>query len=378
MFIVYWAGNSTRKLVTKSSFPASGSVSVDGIEVVELSDVDLDFAVEEAFRQGASQAPETTRTDAANPQDLGTLELFQGVGDQDLAVCAARCQLIHAVPGHVLFAPGRLNTKIFFVLEGQLRLYAQTGDKRPMAVADVGHSTGLRSALAMQPLDHSAIATEVSRLLVVDIAAFDELAKRSHAFARNYAALLASYLRGDDCLHVGARTGAAARPGYIDELTLLRNQRWLDEMFPRLLGRYRLGDKTLAVAAFAVDKLDEIVKQHGIGPGLRVLEAIGHWMQDQTRPTNILAIDKNRRIFAFLPDCDLDAARHLAGRIKTQVQSLQISLATETAPQPITVTLSLGIAVLERGKNEHDFLGKTEALIQKSIKLGGNWLSEAL
>ncbi|MEX2163940.1 MAG: diguanylate cyclase [Sulfuricaulis sp.] len=364
--------------MTKSSFPASGSVSVDGIEVVELSDIDLDFAVEEAFRQGASQAPATTRTEAANPQDLGTLELFQGVGDQDLAVCAARCQLIHALPGHVLFAPGRLNTKIFFVLEGQLRLYAQTGDKRPMAVADVGHSTGLRSALAMQPLDHSAIATEVSRLLVVDIAAIDELAKRSHAFARNYAALLASYLRGDDCLHVGARTGAAARPGYIDELTLLRNQRWLDEMFPRLLGRYRLGDKTLAVAAFAVDKLDEIVKQHGIGPSLRVLEAIGHWMQDQTRPTNILAIDKNRRIFAFLPDCDLDAARHLAGRIKTQVQSLPISLATETAPQPITVTLSLGIAVLERGKNEHDFLGKTEALIQKSIKLGGNWLSEAL
>lgn len=139
-----------------------------------------------------------------------------------------------------------------------------------------------------------------------------------------------------------------------------------------------IGDKTLAVAAFAVDKLDEIVKQHGIGPGLRMLEAIGQWMQDQTRPTDILAINKNRCIFAFLPDCDLDAARHLAGRLKTQIQSLPISLATEKAPQPIMVTLSLGIAELERGMIEHDFLNKTEALIQKSIKLGGNWLSEAL
>jgi diguanylate cyclase (GGDEF)-like protein len=350
---------------------------VEGIEVVELSDVDLDFAVEEAFRQGTSQAPATTRTDAAN-RDLGALELFQGVGEQDLVACAARCQLLHAVAGHVLFAPGRLNTKIFFVLEGQVRLYAQTGDKRPMAVADVGHSTGLRSALAMQPVDHSAIATEVSRLLVVDITVIDELVKPSHAFARNYAALLASYLRGDDCLHVGTRMGAAARAGYVDELTLLRNQRWLDEMLPRLLGRCRLGDKTLAVAAFAVDKLDEIVKEHGIGPGLRVLETIGHWMQEQTRPTDILAISKNRYIFAFLPDCDLDAARHLAGRLKAQIQSLPVPLATEKAPQPITVTLSLGIAELEWGKNEQDFLGKTEALIRKSIKLGGNWLSEAL
>jgi diguanylate cyclase (GGDEF)-like protein len=247
-----------------------------------------------------------------------------------------------------------------------------------MAVADVGHSTGLHSALAMQPLDHSAIATEVSRLLVVDITAIDELVKRSHVFARNYAALLASYLRGDDCLHVGTRMGATTHHGYIDELTLLRNQRWLDEMFPRLLGRCRLGDKTLAVAAFAVDKLDEIVKQHGIGPGLRALETIGQWMQNQTRPTDILAISKNRYIFAFLPDCDLDAARHLAGRLKAQIQSLPILLATEKAPQPITVTLSLGIAELERGKSEQDFLGKTEALIRKSIKLGGNWLSEAL
>ena len=351
---------------------------MDGIEVVELSDVDLDFAVEEAFRQGVSQASATTHTDAANPQDLGALELFQGVGEQDLAAYAARCQLLHAVPGHVLLSPGRLNTKIFFVLEGQVRLYAQTGDKRPMAVADVGHSTGLRSALAMQPLDHSAIATEASRLLVLDITAIDELVKRSHVFARNYAALLAGYLRGDECLHVGTRMGASTQHGYIDELTLLRNQRWLDEMLPRLLGRCRLGDKTLAVAAFAIDKLDGIVKEHGIGPGLRVLETIGHWMQDQTRPTDILAISKNRYIFAFLPDCDLDAARGLAGRLKAQIQSLPIPLATEKASPPITVTLSLGIAELERGMSEQDFLDKTEVLIRKSIKLGGNWLSEAL
>lgn len=364
--------------MAKPSPTPSGGIPVDGIEVVELSEIDLDFAVEEAFRQGASRAPETTSTDAANSQDLGALELFQGIGEQDLAACAARCQSIHAVPGYVLLAPGRLNTKIFFVAEGQLRLYAQTGDKRPMAIVDVGHSTGLHSALAMQPLDHSAIATEVSRLLAVDIATINELVKRSHTFARNYAALLASYLRGDNCLHVGARTGGAARPGYVDELTLLRNQRWLDETFPRLVPRYRLGDKTLAVVAFAVDKLDEIVKEHGIGPGLRVLEAVGHWMQDLTRPTDILAINKNRCIFAFLPDCDLDAARQLAGRLKTQIQILPISLATEKAPQPITVTLSLGIAVLGQGMNEHDFLGKAEALIQKSIKLGGNWLSEAL
>jgi diguanylate cyclase (GGDEF)-like protein len=348
-------------------------VSVEGIEVVELSDIDLDFAVEQAFRQGGAEALDTTRTEAVKPEDLAALELFQGVGEQELAACVARCQMIHAVPGYVLLAPGRLNTKIFFVLEGQLRVYAQTGDKRPTAVADVGHSTGLRSALDMRPMEHSTIVTEVSRLLAVEIAAVDELTQRSHAFARNYAALLASYLRGDNFLHVGGHAGAAARPGYIDELTLLHNQRWLDEVLPRLVARYRLGDKPLAVAAFAIDKLDEIVKAHGVGPGMHVLEAVGHWIQNQTRPTDILAVSKNRHIFAFLPDCDLHAANQLAGRLKTRIQSLPIPL----DPQPITVTLSLGVAQLEQAMNEQVFLNKIEALIRKSIALGGNWLSDA-
>lgn len=365
--------------MTNSSPKPGDAYTLDGIEVVELWEVDLDFAVEEAFREGASRTVETTRTEAATPGELGALELFRGLGADELAAFVAQCQSIHAVPGYVLLAPGRLNTKIFFVLEGQLRLYAQTGDKRPMAVVDVGQSTGLRSALVTQPVNHAAIATEVSHVLAIDLTTLDECAKRFHGFARNYAALLASYIRGDNCLYVNARPPSSTkRQGYIDELTLLHNQHWLDTVFPRLLARYRMGDKTLAVAAFAIDKLDQIIKEHGIGAGMRVLEAVGHWVLDQTRPTDILAINKNRYIFALLPDCDLAAARQLAGRLKSLIQTVPIALASNKAPAPITVTLAIGIAELETGMKENEFLNKTEALIQKSIKLGGNWLSEAL
>jgi diguanylate cyclase (GGDEF)-like protein len=352
---------------------------LDGIEVVELSEVDLDFALEEMFGQGAIRPLETTSTELAAPDELAALDLFRGLSMDELTALAASCQSIQAVPGYVVLAPGRLNTKVYFVVEGQLRLYAQTGDKRPMALVDVGHSTGLRSALAMQPAEHAVIATEISNIIVVDVTTLDALSKRLHVFALNYMALQASYVRGDNCLFVGARSSAsAARQGYIDELTLLHNQHWLTTMLPRLVARFRLVDKPLAVVAFAVDKLDQIVKEHGIGAGLRVLEAVGHWTLDQTRPIDILAVDKSRCVFAFLPDCDLEAARQLAGRLKTQIQTVKVSLASAKAPDPITLTLSLGIAVLEKGMKENELLGKTEALIQKSIKLGGNWLSDAL
>jgi two-component system cell cycle response regulator len=350
----------------------------DGIEVVELSEIDLDFTVEEMFQEAAASTLDATRTDVATPDELGVLELFRGLGKEELVPIAARCQSIHAIPGYVLLSPGRLNTRIFFVLDGQLRLYAQTGDKRPSAIVDVGHSTGLRAALAMQPAEHTLLATEISHIVTVDVAVLDDLTKRLHTFARNYSALLASYVRGDNCMHVGTRSpGAPARQGYVDELTLLHNQHWLNTMFPRLVARHRLGDKPLAVTAFAIDKLDQIVKEQGIGAGLRILEAVGHWALEQTRPTDILALDKNRYLYAFLPESDLDAARRLAVRFQTLTQAASIALAPDQTQTPTAITLSLGVAVLEKGMKENEFLAKIEALIQRSIKLGGNRLSDA-
>lgn len=363
--------------MTKASF-APGGLSLDGIEVVELPDIDLDFAVEEMFRKGASPTLRTTQTEPAQPAELGKLPLFRGMSGPELAELAARCQAIHAMPGYVVLTPGQVNTRVVFVIEGQLRLYARTGDKRPIAVADVGHSTGLRSALVAQPLNHAVIATEISYILAVDRAVLDEGAKRSHAFARNYAALLESYMRGDNCLHVGGQSpGGMAQAGYVDQLTLLHNQPWLDMVFPRLASRFRLDDRQLAVTAFAIDKLEEIIKQHGIGAGFRVLEAVGHWALDQTRPTDILAINKNRYIFAFLPECGLVAAHQLAERLKARIQSLAIALAPASASPPIKVTLSLAAAELKKEMQEDEFLGVTEALIQKSIKRGGNEVSGA-
>jgi len=351
---------------------------LDGIEVVELSEVDLDFSIEEMFQQGAPRTLETTTTELASPDELAALDLFRGLSNGDLGVLAAHCQSIQAVPGYVLLAPGRLNTRIYSVVEGQLRLYAPSGEKRPLALIDVGHSTGLQSALSMQPAEHAVIATEISNIIAIDVATLEEFSKRHHGFALNYIALLASYVRGDNCLRVGAHApGSSTRPSYVDELTLLHNQHWLDTMLPRLVARFRMVEKPLAVVALAVDKLEVIVKDHGIGAGLRVLEAVGHWVLDQTRPVDILAVDKSRYIFAFLPDCDLDAARHLAERLKQEIPTLSVPLAQENA-RALSVTLSFGIATLEKRMKESDFVHKAEALVKKAISLGGNQLVDTL
>lgn len=352
-------------------FPIGG-VSQEGIEVVELWEIDLDFAVEEAFREGRPPVPEKTHTEPARAGELGELALFRGVGAQDLAAISAGCHTIHAVPGYVLVAPGKLNSQVFFVLEGQLRVYAPTNDKRPIAIADVGHSTGLRPAILGQPANHAVVATELSYILAIERTTLEDCAQRSHAFARNYAALLASYLRGDNCLHVGGQSpDGTIQQGYVDPLTLLHNQAWLDTMFPRIVARYRMGGKTFAVTAFAVEQLDHVIKEHGTAAGLRLLQAVGRWLVDQTRPTDLLAINKNRHILVFLPDGDLNAARLLAERLKTQIQTLSIALDSPNAHAPIKVTFAFGVAALEKGMKEKEFLSTAEAQIEKSKKRDG-------
>ena len=367
--------------MTNRSLPPSDSgLSLDGIEVVELSEVDLEFAVEELFGRKAAPAIkldlDSTRSEPATTNDLRAVEFFRGLDNKDLDSLAPRCQSIYTVPGYVLLAPERINNKIFFVIDGQLRLYAKTGDKRPISIADVGHSTGLRSALVMQPVNHAVIATEASHVLAIDHPVLAEYVKRSHVVARNYAALLESYVRGDNCLNIGGRPpGTATRPSYVDELTLLHNQQWLETIYPRLVGRCRLSNSPLAVVGLAIDKLDEIIKGNGIGPGLRVLETVGHWILDQTRPTDLLAVSESRYIYVFLPDGDMNAARQLADRLKIQARVLPIRLAPDKPP--MTITLSLGIAALGTGMRDKEFLVHTDARIRASIKAGGDCITDA-
>ena len=363
--------------MTKSALPSNGvRPQADGIEVVELSDVDLEF--EAVFGpQAAPPAPvtiETTQTKAATVDELRALEIFRDLDGKELDALAARCQSIHAVPGYVLLAPGRINGTVYFVLDGQLRIYTRIGDKRPIAIVEAGHSTGLRSALDMQPVDHAAIATEVSHILAFDLSAIDEHLQRSHAFARNYAALLASYVRGDHCLTIGRTRGATARQSYVDERTLLHNQHWLDSVYPRLVTRCRLSNKRLAAVGFAIDKLDVLIKALGIDAGLRLIETVGHWVLDQTRPTDLLALNQSRYFYVFAPDGDLDTARQLAERLKAEVAAL--AFAPIAGKPPVKVTLSLGVAALGKSTREREFLTQIDALIRQSLNQGGDCVSQ--
>lgn len=344
----------------------------DNPEVVDLSEIDLDFAVEEAFRQEAPKVIRPIVSVPAEPGNLAGLELFRGLSDEELTALAPQCQSARVVPGYVLYPTGRFNTRLYIVIEGQMRLYKAGGEKRPCGVVDIGQSCGLSSALTMQPVEHSLIATEETHLLVIELTAINKFTAHSHVFAQNYAALMASYAKGDHCLQLGGRVPAPARSdGYVDQTTLLHNQHWLDTMFPRIVDRCRMAGHPVSLVAMRVDGLEAIDKEAGVVLSPYLLEAVGQIMVENSRPTDLHVIDRDRRLFVVLPDSDLDAARILANRLRERVKTLT----AEDLPIP-PITLSIGIVTLAEEESGNGLLARADTLIQKSVNAGGNWLNE--
>jgi diguanylate cyclase (GGDEF)-like protein len=204
----------------------------------------------------------------------------------------------------------------------------------------------------------------------------EEFARRSHALACNFNALLASYLRGDNCLIVGARALAALqqRRGYTDELTQLHNQHWLETMLPRLLERSQFDSAPLSLVMLAIDKFERIEREFGSVAGEQILAAVGQLLLEVARTTDLLVCDGNRRFVAILPNTSLDGARIFCRRLHEEIRSLRVG-APDERPLP-SLTFSSGIVQRCSEQPAADLLGGLESLVKKSVDGGGDALSE--
>ncbi len=234
-------------------------------------------------------------------------------------------------------------------------------EKRPRAIVDIGQVVGLETSLTGQPVEYAVVATEESQLLVAERTALDKLAGGHHTVALGYLELFAVYLRGINVLSLdpATRTRAGLRPGYVDETTLLHNQRWLDTMFPRLVSRYRLAEQSLAVLLFAVNNLDGLARQFGSATRDAVLQAVAELMLQNARPTDLLVLDGKRRFLALLPGGDDHAARSLGQRIEQAIGALKL---TSVMGKPLPPTgLTMAAVALTADDKEGDLIQRAEA-----------------
>lgn len=313
--------------------------SIDAIEVVELDDVDVDMAIFDALHTPASEEAQQEVTES---DDLNELEFFKDVEPAVVAKIKLNSDVITLSPGQPLIPSGQLNTKMFFILEGQIRILSNNQNK-VVGVVDVGQCAGLKSAVDQKPSTADFVAADPVRALVVEYAGMVEYTRQSHVLACNLSELLASCLRGDNIVRVGEKQNSQEE-GYVDTLTGLHNQRWFFRMLPRQLARSLMDGNPLIMVALKVVQLEQIGQKYGEAAQEKVFSGVANILLSNSRPADLMIRTEGDTFIAIRPDIEMDDAQALAERLKEMAIQLRI-MAPNGQELP---KLSINVAIVEQ------------------------------
>ena len=135
------------------------------------------------------------------------------------------------------------------------------------------------------------------------------------------------------------------RLAVIDPLTGLHNRRYGLHHLDRVAARCRATGVRAGVVLMDIDHFKAVNDTYGHPVGDQVLAKVAQVLQDSLRSEDLVARIGGEEFLAILPDADLAQIRVVAERLRVAVEALRVPLPGSDAP--LTVTLSLGVAMLE-------------------------------
>ncbi|MDH5649774.1 MAG: GGDEF domain-containing protein [Gammaproteobacteria bacterium] len=331
-------------------------------------DIEIDY--------GISGDGKTNKTEKPKIDELGEIGLFKDADLKELESLIASGVVMNLSAGQALLKAGQLNPKVYFLIEGQLKLYNEASKNKAFGVIDMGQGAGFMSAIEQKPSPESVVASEDSRVLVMDLGNLIAMSNKSHAVAKNFAVILFQYIRGQYYLPLdGSANGKhTGRISYIDELTGLHNKRWLNRMLPRLIMRASKDQKPFSVILCDIDKFKTFNEDFGESLENQALVTVAQIMLENARPTDMIARYDLDAFLLILPETDIQGARALATRLRDAVCKTNIVIPNECVLPP--VTMSFGLKQLKGFVSESLFVEQAKQVLQKAKKSGGNWISD--
>ncbi|GAB6159318.1 hypothetical protein JCM39194_25180 [Desulfotomaculum varum] len=148
----------------------------------------------------------------------------------------------------------------------------------------------------------------------------------------------------------------------VDRLTGLSNHRqFYRQAVNRLLGL--APEEPAALLLASVDNLPLLNARYGHGAGDAVLQTAAGLLRDVSLPDYLLGRYSGNRLAVLAPGCDTAAALQLAERLRAAARDCRVA---EISPQPLRVTLSVGVAVFPQDTRQPDqlFLAAEQALLR--------------
>ena len=157
-----------------------------------------------------------------------------------------------------------------------------------------------------------------------------------------------------------------------DELTGLKNRRYLLERLNAELVRMGRSGKPLAFIIFDLDHFKQVNDTFGHQAGDQALREIAAQVQEQCRANDILSRFGGEEFVVLLPDTDPAGVREIAERLRRTILSCRINL---TDGQVLALTASFGVAWLARAPRnldqaEVDLLKRADEALYRA-KAGG-------
>ncbi|MFT3762686.1 MAG: GGDEF domain-containing protein [Pseudoxanthomonas sp.] len=181
---------------------------------------------------------------------------------------------------------------------------------------------------------------------------------------------------GECVLKFISRTGVEARYheeiyqlATLDALTGLCNRRHLIEMADKEIARASRHGRALSMCIIDVDLFKPVNDRYGHINGDEVLRRIATTIRDHARGDDIAARIGGEEFAVLLPECDLDAARGFAERLRKAIAAAPVELGGETH----RITVSIGVAALTTGRdNCSRMLAAADAALYRAKNGGRN------
>jgi len=154
-----------------------------------------------------------------------------------------------------------------------------------------------------------------------------------------------------------------------DPLTELMNRRHFFELAERELEQTRRSSRPLSFIMLDIDHFKEVNDNYGHLIGDLALIKLAKLLKQQLRKVDFCGRYGGEEFILCLPDTPASGALEVAERIRNEVSQISIESAKD---QPLTFTISLGIAENKNDKNVEDILKRADSALYNAKESGRN------
>lgn len=177
------------------------------------------------------------------------------------------------------------------------------------------------------------------------------------------------------------RLASQLRDAVTDPLTGLANRRVAMAQLARISAEANAQDHDYAVMVLDLDHFKRINDRYGHAAGDTVLSAVADRMTQTLSKGCLIARMGGEEFLCLIPHADREAAVDLAQRLCNQVAASPIklpTLRTGEAMKPVTVTMSIGVAIGGPGEDGPTVLNRADRALLASKASGRNRVTLAV